>query len=379
FAVTALVVFRLSSGAKIDQKKLRVITVGTVTPLRQDLDIRLAYTADITPNQVVNIFSRVDGYIAKLFVDKGDFVKANQLLVEIDHQDYLHAVNQAKANVAAAKAKVTQQEASVRNAKLTLDRMQALIKDQFISQQDLDNAEVNLDAAVAALESLRAQVKQMEVALAQAETNLAYSYIRAPFAGYVAERNLDLGAYVSGATAGTSTTSRGILTLHEVQTVRILIEVVEKDVPLVHIGQKADIRAEAYPDHVSEGTVTRVVQALNRATRTMTIEMDLPNKDHRLKGGMFARVEILVGTHRDALQIPIDAVSRLEDAQYVYVVREGKAYRIPVEIGFRDENRVEITKGLDGSEQVIVSGKDLVHEGSPVQAQPLVAPMKREG
>jgi membrane fusion protein (multidrug efflux system) len=98
FAVTALVVFRLSSGAKIDQKKSRVITVGTVIPLKQDLEIRLGYTADITPNQVVNVFSRVDGYISKLHVDKGDFVKANQLLLEIDHQDYLHNVNQAKAS-----------------------------------------------------------------------------------------------------------------------------------------------------------------------------------------------------------------------------------------------------------------------------------------
>ena len=88
FAITALVVFRLSSGAKTDQKKSRVITVGTVAPLKQDLEIRLSYTADITPNQLVNIFSRVDGYIAKLYVDKGDFVKANQLLLEIDHQDY---------------------------------------------------------------------------------------------------------------------------------------------------------------------------------------------------------------------------------------------------------------------------------------------------
>ena len=102
FAITALVVFRLSSGAKVDQKKSRVITVGTVAPLKQDLEIRLSYTADITPNQLVNIFSRVDGYIAKLYVDKGDFVKANQLLLEIDHQDYIHAVNQAKANLAAA-------------------------------------------------------------------------------------------------------------------------------------------------------------------------------------------------------------------------------------------------------------------------------------
>ncbi|SLM47877.1 putative Acriflavine resistance protein acrA [Nitrospira japonica] len=371
FAVTALVVFRLSSGAKNDPKKTRTITVGTVRPLKQDLDIRLAYTADITPNQVVNIFSRVDGYISKLYVDKGDFVKANHLLVEIDHTDYLHAVNQAKANLAAARAKVTQQDASVRNARLTLDRMRALIKDQFVSQQDLDNAEVNTDAAVAAQESLRAQVQQMEVALAQAETNLAYSYIRAPFSGYIAERNLDLGAYVTGAATSTSTTSRGILSLHDIEVVRTLIEVVEKDVPLIKIGQKAEVRAEAYPDRAFEGTVTRVVQALNRATRTMTVELDLPNKNHLLKGGMFARVEVLVGKHANALQIPIDAVSRLEDAQYVYIVRDGKAERVSVDIGVRDENRVEITKGLIGDEQVIVSGKDLVQSGTPVQAQSL--------
>jgi RND family efflux transporter MFP subunit len=369
--ITALVVFRLSTGAKTETKKARLITVGILSPLRQDLDIRLPYTADISPNQIVNIFSRVDGYIAKLHVDKGDFVRANQLLVEIDHTDYHHAVNQAKANLSAAKAKVSQQDAMVRNAKLTFDRIQTLIKDQFVSQQDLDNAQVNFDAAEAAHESLQAQVNQMEVALAQAETNLAYSYIRAPFPGYIAERNLDTGAYVSSATASTSTMSRGIMSLHDINTVRVLIEVVERDIPLMKIGQKAELRAEAYPDHVFEGTVTRIVQALNRATRTMTVEIDLPNKDRRLKGGMFARVEVMVGTRHQALLIPIDAVSRLEDMQYIYVVREGKAQRVDVEIGARSGNRVEITKGLTGHEQIIVAGKDLVHEGTPVQTQPL--------
>lgn len=371
FAITVLVIFRLSTGAKADTKRARLITVGVVSPLQQDLDIRLTYTADISPNQVVNIFSRVDGYIAKLHVDKGDFVRANQLLLEIDHTDYQHAVNQAKANLSSAKAKVSQQDAAVRNAKLTFDRMQSLIKDQFVSQQDLDNAQVNLEAARAAHESLQAQVNQMEVALAQAETNLAYSYIRAPFPGYVAERNLDTGSYVTSATASTSTMSRGIMSLHDINTVRVLIEVVERDIPLVKIGQKAELRAEAYPDQVFEGTVTRIVQTLNRATRTMTVEIDLPNKDRRLKGGMFARVEVTVGTHHQALQIPIDAVSRLENTQYIYVVREGKAQRVDVEIGARNNNLVEILKGLSGDEQVVVSGKDLVQDGTSVQTQPL--------
>ena len=369
--ITVLVIFRLSTGAKADTKRARLITVGVVSPLRQDLDIRLTYTADISPNQVVNIFSRVDGYIAKLHVDKGDFVRANQLLLEIDHTDYQHAVNQAKANLSSAKAKVSQQDAAVRNAKLTFDRIQSLVKDRFVSQQDLDNAQVNLEAAWAAHESLQAQVNQMEVALAQTETNLAYSYIRAPFPGYIAERNLDTGSYVTSATASTSTMSRGIMSLHDINTVRVLIEVVERDIPLVKIGQKAELRAEAYPDQVFEGTVTRIVQSLNRATRTMTVEIDLPNKDRRLKGGMFARVEVTVGTHRHALQIPIDAVSRLENTQYIYVVREGKTQRVDVEIGARNNNLVEILKGLSGDEQVVVSGKDLVQDGTLVQTQPL--------
>jgi RND family efflux transporter MFP subunit len=376
-AILVLVAFRLATDTKTDQRKTRLVTVGTVSPVKEDLDIRLSFTAEVTPNQVVSLFSRVDGYIAKLHVDKGDFVKRNQLLIEIDHTDYQHAVDQAKANLATAHAKVAQQNATLRHATLTLDRMRALIKDQFVSQQDVDNAQVTFDAAAAALESLQAQVKQMEVALAQAETNLAYSYVRAPFAGYVAERNLDTGAYVTGATASTSTMSRGMLSLHDIDTVRVLIEVVEKDIPLIRIGQKAELRAEAYPDKVFEGAVTRVVQALNRATRTMTVEIDLPNSDRRLKGGMFARAEVLVGTHHDAVQIPIDAVSRLEEAQYVFVVRDGKAQRVNVVIGARKGNRVEIVTGLSGDESVIVSGKDLVHDGTPVQAQPL-EPVKRE-
>ena len=378
-ALAGLVTFKLtSSGAKSDQRKGRLITVGTVVPVRQDLDVRLEYTADISPNQTVNLFSRVDGYIAKMHVDRGDRVKPNQLLVEIDHTDYVHAVNRAKANLAAAKAEVFRQEANIRNARLTLDRMKSLIKDQFVSQQDLDTAQVNYDVASAQIETYRAQVQQMEVALQQADTNLTYSYIRAPFAGYVAERNLDPGAYVTGSTASTSTMSRGILSLHDIETVRIMVEVVEKDIPLVKIGQQAEVRAEAYPDRSFTGQVTRTVQALNKSTRAMTVEVDLPNKDQLLKGGMFARVAIMVGVHPKAIQIPIDAVTRLEENQYVYVVQDGKARQVAVELGARADNRIEITKGLTGIEQVIVSGKDLVSDGTVVEAHPM-NPVKSEG
>lgn len=375
--VISVVVFRLMTGADPAQRKASSPVVGTMIPIKEDLDVYLSYTADVLPNRIVNVFSRVDGYIAKLHVDKGDFVKRNQLLIEIDHTDYRHAVNQAKANLAAASAKVAQQYAVLRNATLTLDRMKDLIQNQFVSQQDLDTAQVNVDTAAAALEALQAQVKQMEVALAQAETNLAYSYIRAPFAGYIAERNLDVGAYVTGTTASTSTLSRGILSLHDIDTVRVLIDVVEKDVPLIKIGQKAELQTEAYPGETFEGTVARMAQTLNRATRAMPVEIDVVNTDRRLKGGMFARVKVHVGTHRMAVQLPIDAVSRVEDAQYVFVVHDGLAQRTAVEIGARNGNWVEITNGLTGDEEVIVSGKDIVRDGAAVQTH-LLNPVKDE-
>ncbi|MCP9454709.1 MAG: efflux RND transporter periplasmic adaptor subunit [Nitrospira sp.] len=366
-----LLLFRLGTDPLPPQRNIPLPAVGTMVPLRADLDVFLSYTADIMPYQVVNVFSRVDGYIAKIHVDKGDYVRAGQLLIEIDHTDYVHAVNQAKANLAAATARVAQQRAVLHNARLTLDRLNALLQDQFVSQQDVDNARLNTEAAAAALEVLEAQTKQMEIALAQAETNLAYSYIRAPFAGYVAERNLDVGAYVTGATASTSTLSRGILSLHDIHIVRVLIDVVEKEVPMIVVGQKAELRTDAYPDEVFEGKVARITHTLNRTTRTMPVEIDIINSHRRLKGGMFARVKIHVGTHRMALQVPLNAVSQTEGMHYVFTVRDGQVHRTPVETGVRNGNWVEITKGLTGEEAVIVSGKDLVRDGMLVTVHPM--------
>jgi len=373
--LVGLVAFRLVSNAgKKELRKERIISVTTMMPVRKDLDVRLSYTADIQPYQLVNIFSRVDGYIAKIHVDRGDFVKAGQLLVEIDHTDYVHAVNRAKANLAAARANVLSQEATIVNAKLNLERQRSLVKDQYVAQQDVDNAQAAYDVSVAQAVSLRAQVHQMEVALQQAETNLSYSYIRAPFEGSISIRNLDAGAFVSGSTGSTSTLSRGILVLQDITTLRVMLDVVEKDVPLVQIGQPAELTADAYPGRIFRGKVTRVVQALDRNTRTMTVEVDIPNPDRALKGGMFARVELLVGVHANALQIPIDAVTRLESDQYVYVVEEGKARRVPVVLGIQSNGLIEITKGLTGTEPVIVSGKDLVTDGIKVDPKPMDAP-----
>ena len=108
----------------------------------------------------------------------------------------------------------------------------------------------------------------------------------------------------------------------------------------------------------------------------MTVEVDIPNADRALKGGMFARVEIRVGVHANALQIPIDAVTRLETDQYVYVVQDGKARKAPVVLGIQSNGLIEIVKGLAGTEPVIVFGKDLVTDGVKVDPKPMGAATK---
>lgn len=358
-----------TSGSKGNDKKARSITVGVATPIRQDYEIKLSYTADIKPYQQVKIFSRVNGYIAKIHVDQGDVVKAGQLLVEIDHTEFLQNVAQARANLEAARANVTRQQATLTNAKLTLDRAVVLKKDELVAQQQVDDAQAAYDVARAQLEALKAQVQQTEVALRQAELNLEWSYIRTPFAGIIAQRSMDEGAYVN-TFVSTSPTAVGTLTVHDIASVRILIEVVEKDVPLVKLGAPAEVTTDAYPGRVFTGKVSRVVQALDPTTRTMTTEIHLPNPDRVLKGGMFARVDLKVGSHPNAVLIPWDALTRLDDRQYVYVVRNGKAVNVPVETGGRLDALVEITKGLQGDELVIVSGKDLVSDGTAVNAVP---------
>ena len=358
-----------TTGSKEGGKKARAVTVGVTTPIRQDFEIKLAYTADIKPHQQVNIFPRINGYISKIHVDQGDVVRAGQLLVEIDHTEFQQSVAQARANLEAARANVVRQQATLTNAKLVLDRALVLKKEELVAQQQVDDAQAAYDVARAQLEANRAQVQQAEVTLRQAELNLEWSYIRAPFAGIIARRDMHEGAYVN-TFAASSPAAPVPLVLHDIDSVRILIEVVEKDVPLLKVGAQAEVRTDAYPGKVFTGLVSRVVQALDPATRTMTVEVHLPNTGRLLKGGMFARVELKVGTRSNAILVPFDALTRLEELQFLYVVQDGKAVRLPVEIGGRVNGLVEITKGLTGDEQVIVAGKDLVTDGKPVNPVP---------
>jgi membrane fusion protein (multidrug efflux system) len=213
-------------------------------------------------------------------------------------------------------------------------------------------------------------VETYRAALHLAQTNLANTRLTAPFSGYISQRNLDSGASVSAQSAGTSTTSVGILVIQDIETVKLQIEVPERDIARVTVGAPVTLTADPYRGRTFAGRVVRVVHSLDPRTRTMGVEVDVPNRDQKLKPGMFARAEVLVDTQKGALTIPVEALRVGEARPSVMVVKNGVAEPVIVELGLSDSRFIEVRRGLGEQDQVILEGKDLVKPNQKVRTAP---------
>ncbi|PYO18036.1 MAG: hypothetical protein DMD88_18755, partial [Candidatus Rokuibacteriota bacterium] len=302
-----------------------------------------------------------------------------------------------ESTLESAKANVVNQEANLVKAKSVADndtrnaaRLEDLHGRGLIAAMDRDNARTNAESSQASLAAAEAQraaaVSQVETQRSQvvlaranvdgaraflkiAQTGLDNARILAPFSGYISARNLYPGAAVSSAQAGTSTQAVGILVLQDIATVKVQVEVQERDISRVHVGSVARVLVDAYPDRTFEARATRIVHALDPRTRTLGVEMMIPNPDALLKPGMYARVELVIDRHPGAILIAGEAVSNEGDAPVVFVVHNGVVGKRTIATGVGEGTLVEVTKGLAGDELVIVEGKELVREGQRVHAE----------
>ncbi len=397
--VTILVVYKLKDQqARAVTRARPDVLVGVVTPQRKDLEIKLTFTADVLPAKQAAIFSKVSGYIRRIHADRGDFVKTGQLLVEIDDQELQASLEQAlatllsgQAGLEMAKSSLEGQRANLARARAVADndgrqaeRMKTLFERGLVSATDWENARTNADASRANVHAAEAQITTSEsqvrlsdaqlatyrATLRLAQTNLANTRLLAPFEGYISQRNLDQGAAVNAQSAGTSTTSVGILTVQDIATVKVQIEVPERDIARVKVGAPVSVVADPYAGESFSGTVARVTHSLDPRTRTMGIEVEIPNPGAKLKPGMFARVEALVDKRVNALTIPVEAIRLGEAKPAVMVVRNGIVEDVPVELGVSDARSVEVLRGISEADQVILQGKDLVKPKQKVRTTP---------
>jgi RND family efflux transporter MFP subunit len=333
--VVVFIGFRIFAGRKeqAPQAPRQMAPLVQVTrPARQDVTYTLRYTGDIGAVQQANIFSKVSGNVERMYVDIGTYVRRNQILAVIDSTELFQQYEQALA--------------TYNNNKINFNRTKQLFQQNLIARQELDNAEAALKVASANF--------------ATAQTRLSYAKVTAPFSGYITKRFLDRGALVQ---PGSST----LYTIMDIDSVKIVVNVLEKDIPLITRGKKAIIKVDAFPGRQFEGTIQRVNQAIDLTTRTLTIEIVIPNWGGALKPGMYAEVNIIAAQHKDALTVPTQAVMHDEKGNFLYLLDNGKARRNNIQTGADENGQTEVTTGITDSASVISVGQQFLKDGINVR------------
>jgi RND family efflux transporter MFP subunit len=283
------------------------------------------------------IYAKIAGYLRTIKVDKGDRVKKGQVLAVLDSPELDHQVANARAAY----------DLDV----ITDQRNQALAREGVFPQQTADDSHNTMLAAKATLQQYRAMEE--------------YKIITAPFSGVVTARYFDPGALIPQTTASSGNTP--ILTVATLAPVRVYSDVPQDLAPFIRDGDPAEITVGEYPGRIFRGKVTRHPEALTPATRTMLVEVDLPNRDQALFPGMYAKVVFHVVAPVKATMVPDDALVFRDGKPYVPVVRENILKLIPVKLGFDDGVNVEVTGEISDQDTVALNVGQAAHDGERVQ------------
>ena len=296
------------------------------------------------------IFARTSGYVTKWYKDIGDQVRQGDLLAQIDAPEIVQQLNEAKAAQLQA---VT----NLQLAKSTFDRWDALRKRDAVSQQELDEKRNALAFAQAADTSSKATVQRLQ-------DQVGYSRIVAPFAGVITRRNIDIGNLVD---AGGG--SRVLFTLAKSDTLRAYVYVPQNYASQIKVGAKADVSLKELPGQTFEATIARTAGAIDTLTRTMQVEISLPNKDGKLLPGSYVQVAIKTkGGENGGVVVPSNVLLfRPEGLRAAVVDGNGKVHLQPVTIGRELGIEVELASGVKPGDQLIVNPADSLNDGDVVK------------
>lgn len=317
------------------------VSVQTLRVQRRDLVRSLTLPGNISPWLQATLYAKVPGYVKWMGADKGDVVKKGQLLAILDAPEVEQQFQQA--------------EADYHIKQVTFERLQDVWKEKadVIAKQDVDVAE----AAAKAAKHLRDSRKSM----------LDYTKVFAPFHGVITARFADPGAFIPAA-VGSATQTVPFFTIMDLDTVRVYVSVPQEDALWAKDGIPAQLTTRELPGQEFRGTVTRTTTALDPSTRTLLVEIDLPNPDHRLRPGMFVTVRLILQKHPQALALLPAALLTDKAGASVLVVEDGKIKQVAVKTGLDDGMWVEIIEGLQDNAEVVVVGKSGLADGQAVQS-----------
>lgn len=326
----------------------QAVDVQVTKPLRKDLAYVITLPANIAPLYQTTLYAKVSGYLKWIGPDKGDQVKKGQVVAVIDAPEVEEQYQQSAADY--------------KIKKITFERLKSVWKESpdVIAKQDVDVAEAAYEGAKTLMQQ-RAVMRD-------------YTKVRAPYDGTITARFADPGALIQVATSS-ATSAIPLFTIMDLNTVRIYTNVPQDDSPWIVPGQtKVSVRVHELRERSFSGTITRSTLALDPSTRSLLVEVDLPNADHALRPGTFAEMSIALREIPDALVLPPQAINSTGKSTTVFIVEQGKAKAVPLRTGITDGQWIEITDGLRGDEDVVVVGKRQLLDQSPVRASPFLLP-----
>lgn len=336
------------------------MTVELATVERANLSEQITVVGNLIGAATVAAAPKINGRLASVAVRMGDAVTMGQTLAKVEDSEIREQVRQAEASLAVADATVRQREADLRFAETNLERSRNLFDRQLIARQEMDDAETRYQAASAQLDLARAQLAQSQARMDELRINLDNTVITSPVTGYVGSRTLDPGAWV--------TPNSAFLSVVDISTVRLVANIVERDLSRIAAGQEADVEVDAYPGEQFAGHVARVAPVLDPATRTAQIEVDIPNRDGRLKPGMYARVRFTVAEREQALVVPTNAVVDLGTGPGVFVPEgESTARFQPITTGIQNQALIEVASGLQAGDRFVTTGAAALRDGDQIE------------
>ena len=324
----------------------------------------------------VEVVPRANGRLQVVDVKLGDPVRQGQVIARVEDSELREQVRGAEASHQVAQASIRQREADLKLAQNNLERSRSLYERQLLPQQTFDDVDARHQAAVAQLDLARAQFEQTKARLDELKITLTNTQIVSPVDGFIGKRYLDPGAFAS--------TNAPVASVVDIRTVRMVANLVERDMRRVPVGTAANVEVDAYPGETFKGRVSRVAPIFDPATRTAEIEIEVPNVGYRLKPGMYSRVQLTISTRSDAITVPRNALVDLSGKSGVFIAAPAEkaegtrggggsqnvmlAKFLPVEVGIRDGEVIEITKGLESGGQVITTGASALKDGDRIVA-----------
>ncbi|MBX9681241.1 MAG: efflux RND transporter periplasmic adaptor subunit [Gemmataceae bacterium] len=384
--------------------------------------------------QTVQIYAKASGFLKTQNVDIGDKVKQGDVLAIVDVPELTQSVAKAKAvfdqfkakveqmkaraksaeaEHQAARASIAQAEANAKSSSAMLryrsrqyDRLKELFDSRSIDERLVDESKQQLEAAseaersaTASVATSKAQAAAKEAKIAEAKSDILeadagvevaraeherlkvqfdFATIAVPFDGVVTARYIFPGDYVR---AANESSSQPLFTVQRVDRMRVIVQVADRDVPYVDVGDQAVVELDALPGQSFPAKISRLSQTEDPLTRMMNVEIDVPNPSGRIRQGMYGRVRLVLDKASDQLSIPSTClVGRSQNGKAsAFVVRDGKAKLVSIKVGDDDGVRVAVTEGLASSDQVIIRPPSNLTEGLAVVPQSEDAPKSSGG